>query len=94
MNLITLKGTVELIKNEQPFNGAYMVQFVLTEGVDKNKQHYYVSSYSPGEYDRHGIHTLIGKEVEITCYLNGRKREGDKGTFYMNELRVKELRLL
>lgn len=94
INTVTIKGTIELIKNERQFKDTFMTQFIVSNSSEKHTQHYFISSFSPGTHDHLGLYTLIGKEVELNCYLNGRKGEGDKGTFYTNELRVKELRLL
>ena len=92
--IVNLTGTVELIKNEKKFANTFLTEFIISAKVKDKVQHYIIKSFSPGEFDRYAIHTLIGHDVTLDCYLNGRKSEGDKGPYFNNELHVKELRIV
>lgn len=91
---ITIQGTIELIKNEKLFTSTHMTEFVVSNKTEKRHHHYIVRSFSPGERDKRNIAQLIGRNVELCCFLNGRKSESPKGVYYNNELHVKEVKLL
>lgn len=93
-NTITITGTLTLIKNEKQLDKSFMTEFIVATKSGERTHHYILRSFSPGEFDKYGLHTAIGRDVSVECYLNGRKSESQKGTFYSNELHVKELRLV
>lgn len=92
--IVNITGQVESIKGEKKFNNTYLTEFIVSSKNGERTHLFIVKSFSPGEFDKYAIINLIGREVELQCYLNGRKTEGAKGAFYNNELHVKELRLL
>lgn len=92
MTAITLTGQVSLIKTERMLDKSLVVDFIL-EHIDETNRthHFFLRAFTTGTKDRFGISELIGHDVTAECYLNGRKGEGTKGTFYSNELRVKTI---
>lgn len=92
--LLTITGQVESIKGEKQFQNTFLTEFIVSSKNGERTHLFIVKSFSPGDHDKYALYNLIGRDVELQCYLNGRKTEGPKGSFYNNELHVKELRLL
>jgi hypothetical protein len=92
--VLTIVGQVELIKSEKEFQKTFLTEFIVSVKNGERSHLYIIKSFSPGAFDKYSIHTLIGKDVSIDCYLNGRKSIGKSGDYYNNELHVKEMRLV
>ncbi|MFZ2905301.1 MAG: hypothetical protein WAZ98_03760 [Cyclobacteriaceae bacterium] len=91
---LKISGQIELIKDERQLQNSFVVDFILSSKEHERTHHYFMRAYSAGESDRFKLSELLGKEVTINCYLNGKKAEGKRGTFYTNELRVKTIQVI
>lgn len=88
---LELTGTVELIKDERQLEKSYVVDFILVAQEHDRTHHYFMRAFSAGDFDRFRLTERIGSKITVQCYLNGKKAEGKRGTFYTNELRVRSI---
>lgn len=90
----TIKGELTGIKKTYDnAKGENIVFIVQRQGRENKPTHeYMISAYTKeGNSDRFGIHSLIGSQVEATCYVNGRLRDSTNGPFHTIDLNLKEI---
>lgn len=90
--IVKIEGTVALIRKATTITTGFLVEFIIVQKNENYQNHFLVWAVSRDEQvDKYRIESLLDQQVAAECYLNGRKSEGQKGTYYANNLVVKTI---